>query len=313
MSRTGAVPAAVPTRAAIPWSTYVIVVLTTLLWGGTNVVAKIGVGLAPATGLAAVRFALAAVCLVLLLPATERDGFRVRLADWPILALLGLSGVAASNLLFFTALTLAPVTDAALIAPATNPLWTALLAALLLGERLRRRQVGGLALSLLGVVCVVGAAGLDPAGGGSRLVGDLLLLGSSASWALYTVLGRRVVSRYSGLAAVTWATLLGVVPLLLVAWPDGWEWLWSASLHLWAAILYLALLGSVVALLAWSRSVRELGAARAGQFTYLVPLWALLLAMLVLGERPAPLQGVGAILVLAGIWLANRTPRAGTV
>ena len=83
----------------------------------------------------------------------------------------------------------------------------------------------------------------------------------------------------------------------------------TAPPELWAAILYLALLGSVVALLAWSRSVRDLGAARAGQFTYLVPLWSLLLAALVLGERPAPLQLVGAALVLAGIWLTNRAAR----
>lgn len=283
--------------------------LTTLIWGGTTVISKIGVGLAPASGLAAMRFALAAVCLALVLAATERPAFALPRADWPLFLVLGLTGVTVSNLLFFWGLTLAPVGDAALIAPATNPIWTAALAALWLGERYSRRQMAGMGLSLVGVLCVVGAAGLDPAGGGQRLLGDILLLCSSASWSTYTVLGRRALRRHSPLATVTWATMLGSVPLLVVATPGGWDWLIAASPELWATILYLALLGSVVAGLTWYWSVRDLGAARAGQFTYLVPLWALLLAAAVLNERPLPLQIVGAGLVLVGIWLANRRPQ----
>jgi drug/metabolite transporter (DMT)-like permease len=309
VSRSAASPAVALPSAAPPWPAYAVVLGTTLIWGGTNVVAKVGVGLAPAAGLAALRFVLAAACFAVLLAATKRAAFAIRRADLPLLAALGLTGVAASNLLFFWGLELAPVADAALIAPATSPLWTALFAALLLGERFSRRQLAGMAVSLAGVVAVVGASGLDAGGGGGRLLGDLLLLSGSACWAVYTVLGRRALARHSPLAAVTWATLLGSVPLLLIAAPGGWGWLPAASPVLWAAILYLALLGSVVALLAWSRSVRDLGAARAGQFTYLVPLWSLLLAALVLGERPAPLQLVGAALVLAGIWLTNRAAR----
>lgn len=310
MRRSPALPASTPARLAPPWTAYGVVLLTTLVWGGNNVVAKIGVGLAPTTGLAAARFALAAVCFVVLLAATDRAAFAVRREDWPLLAALGLTGIVASNLLFFWGLTLAPVGDAALIAPATNPLWTAGLAAWWLGERYTRRQLVGMGVSLAGVIAVIGAAGLDPAGGGARLVGDLLLLASSASWSVYTVLGRRALRRHSTLAAVTWTTVLGTVPLIAIAAPAGWDWLLTASPGLWATILYLALLGSVVGLLTWSWSVRDLGAARAGQFTYLVPLWALLLAVLVLGERPIPLQLAGAALVLGGIWLTNRAPRA---
>jgi drug/metabolite transporter (DMT)-like permease len=299
-------PAATP--AGPGWSAYLLVLLTTLIWGGTNVVAKIGVGLAPAAGLAALRFGLAAFCFLALAALTERSALTVRRADLPLFALLGLTGMAASNVLFFWGLTLAPVTDAALLAPSASPLLTAIFAALLLGERYRRNQIAGMGLSLAGVVCVVGAAGLDPSGGPTRLLGDSLLLLGSASWGLYTVLGRRALQRYSPLGAVTWSTLLGCPLLLLVAAPTGWDWLWSAGPLLWASLLYLTLLGSVVALLTWSRSVRDLGAARAGQFSYLVPIWSLLLAALFLGERPVWLQIVGGLLVLAGIWLANRRP-----
>jgi drug/metabolite transporter (DMT)-like permease len=188
-------------------------------------------------------------------------------------------------------------------------LLTAVFAALLLGERYTRRQQAGMGLSLAGVLCVVGAAGLDPSGGSTRLLGDGLLLLGSASWGLYTVLGRRALQRHSPLASVTWATLLGCPLLLLAATPAGWGWLLDATPALWAVILYLSLLGSVVALLTWSRSVRDLGAARAGQFSYLVPIWSLVLAAFFLGEQPAVLQLIGGALVLAGIWLTNRAPR----
>lgn len=292
-----------------------MVLLTTLIWGGTNVVSKLGVGMAPFVGLAATRFVIAAACFVLLLALTDRRGFAVGRGDWTLLGLLGLTGVVASNLLFFWGLTLAPVTDAALIATAVSPLATAALATVVLGERYSRRQLLGMGVSLLGVAVVIGAAGLDPTGGVLRLIGDGLMIASSICWSVYTVLGRRALARFSPLATVMWATVLGAVPLVVVAMPAGWEWLAAASPVLWAAILYLALLGSVVALLTWSWSVRDLGAARAGQFTYLVPIWALLLAALVLDERPLPLQLVGGGLVLTGIWLANhvRRPARATV
>ena len=187
-----------------------------------------------------------------------------------------------------------------------NPLWTAAFAALLLGERFSRRQLGGMAVSLLGVVLIVGAAGIDPQGGSDRLIGDVLLLAGSACWAVYTVLGRRALRRHSALAASTFASLIGTAPMLLVAAPDGGEWLRQAPMDLWLAILYLALFGTVAAFLAWYHAIRVLGAARAGQFTYLVPVWALLLAGIFLGERPAPLQLVGAALVAVGLGVANR-------
>lgn len=309
VNQSSAVPAALATSSGAPWIPYVVVLLTTLIWGGTNVVAKIGVGLAPAAGLAATRFIVAALCFTLLAAVTERSVFAIRRADLPLLTLLGLTGMAASNLLFFWGLTLAPVADAALLAPAASPLMTALFAVLLLGERYNRRQVAGMGLSLAGVLCVIGAAGLDPSGGPNRLLGDSLLLLGSASWGLYTVLGRRALQRHSPLASVTWATLLGCPPLLLAAAPAGLDWLLHAPVALWASLLYLSLLGSVVALLTWSRSVRDLGAARAGQFTYLVPIWSLILAAIFLGEHPALLQIIGGLLVLVGIWFTNRSPR----
>ena len=305
--QTSALPSDI--AVAIPWSAYAIVVLTTLIWGGTNVASKIGVGIAPIAGLAAVRFLIAAVCLAILLALTERQGFAVRGRDWPMLAALAITGVVASNLLFFWGLTLAPVTDAALLGPAISPLATAALAVLFLGERYSRRQLLGMGVSLVGVVFVLGAAGLDPTGGPGRLLGDGLLILSSVTWSIYTVIGRRALTRFSPLATVTWATLLGTIPLLLIAAPGGWSWLVPGTPTLWATILFLALLGTVVGMLTWSWSVRDLGAARAGQFTYLMPVWVLLMAALFLNEYPLPIQLGGAVLVFIGIWIANRATR----
>jgi drug/metabolite transporter (DMT)-like permease len=186
---------------------------------------------------------------------------------------------------------------------------TALLAVVLLGERFTRQQAIGTGVSLIGVVLLLGAVGLDQSSSPARLLGDGLLILSSFSWAIYTVVGRQALARVSPLATVTWANVIGVVPLLLVAAPDGWDWLVTASPSLWAAILYLGLIGSVVGLVTWSWSVRDLGAGRAGQFTYLMPVWVMILAAIVLDERPLPLQLIGAVLVLIGIWLANRVVR----
>ena len=83
------------------WMTYLILLVTTLVWGGTNVVAKISLSMAPVGGLAATRFAIAAVCFTLLLAATERSAFSLTWSDLPLLCLLGLTGITGSNLFFF--------------------------------------------------------------------------------------------------------------------------------------------------------------------------------------------------------------------
>jgi drug/metabolite transporter (DMT)-like permease len=301
-------PARAEPAQVVAWQGYAVMLLTTVLWAANNVIAKVSLELAPPAPLAAARFLLASLCLAVMLWLTDRGAYRRARTDWRLLSVLGLTGITLSNLTHFYGVTMTSVTDIALIGPATVPLWAALFARLMLGERLSRQRAAGMALSLVGVVLIVlaGASG-EEGGGPRRVLGDLLLAASSGFWALYSVLGRRALQRYSALSLVTLGTLFGTAPMVALAVPAGVGWLVAAGPLLWIGLIYLSLVGTVLATLTWFQAADQLGVARAGQFTYLVPVWALLLAAAALGERPGWLQVGGALLVFGGLWFANRS------
>lgn len=232
-----------------------------------------------------------------------------------LLAFLGATGVFAYNVGFLVGLTLAPSVDAALLIPPNNPLATAILAAVLLGEPITRRVAAGLALAFVGVALVV-AAGVDLAFGGkagvSRLAGDALFLAAVLGWALYTVVGRVVLAELTPLEATTWSSAFGTLGLAAASLAEGrWGEVAGASPVAWVALAYLAFFGTVVGFVWWYQGVVRIGAARAAAFVNLVPVFGLSASALLLGERLAPWQLAGAVLVMTGVLLTT-TGRRGS-
>ncbi len=151
---------------------------------------------------------------------------------------------------------------------------------------------------------------VDPAGAVSsrRLAGDLILIGASVAWAIYTILGPKLIARYDPLVATTYASAAGAVMLLPFAVP-GFGKLAHAGLSAWASIIYLAPLGTTLAFVLYYDSVRSLGATRTSAFTLLVPVFGVSSSILVLGEPLRAGLAVGGAIVLAGLWLVQRPAR----
>ncbi len=291
---------------------YFRLVVTTALWGGTFPAGKIAVRELPPLAAGTLRFALATAALALLL-ARDRRRPRFTARQIGLLALLGATGVFGYNVGFLVGLTLAPSADGALLIPPNNPLATALLAALLLGEPITRRVAAGLAVAFVVVVLVV-AAGAQPAVGGAaglaRLAGDALFLGAVFGWALYTVVGRLVLAELTPLEATTYSSAFGTLGLAGASLVEGrWDEVAGASAAAWTALAYLALLGTVVGFVWWYQAVVRIGAARAAAFINLVPVFGLSASALLLGERLVPWQLAGAALVMTGVILTTTARR----
>jgi RarD protein len=188
-----------------------------------------------------------------------------------------------------------------------SPLGIVLLSRVFLGERLRARQVLGIALATTGVLLLVSKGDF---GSWSWLesTGDWIILGTAFTWALYTIVTRDLSRRRSPLAV----TLVVFLPLCLVGLasialgPDP-----SRLLHLPPrAVLDLLLLG-VLGTLAqwfWQLGVARIGAARAGIFVYLEPLATTAFAVPLLGERFGLATAIGGALLLLGVGQAERGP-----
>ena len=197
---------------------YIRLITVPAIWGGTFVAGKIVVAtLTPLMGSFA-RYVVA--CVALLVAAVVLEGGLPRLTarQWLATFVLGLFGVFAYNLFFMGALTRLPASRAALII-ALNPAITMAISAVVLGERLSARRWAGVALALFGVAVVVSRGDFSSFASGGVGAGELFMFAAVTSWALYTILGRKVLGGLSPLAATNYAALWGTVLLGAVAAP----------------------------------------------------------------------------------------------
>lgn len=307
MSATSSLPTDSSAAASSPvWLLYAKLVLVAAIWGGTFVAGRLVSQSIPHFSAGAARFLVAAVALVCVtwrqyggLPRLSRQELWLTLG-------LGLSGIFLYNACFFAALALLPASRTALLV-ALNPVATALVAGLFLGQRLSWLRWLGIAVALFGATIVVsrGELGLHMFASAGR--GELIMGTAVLSWALYTVLGQRALRSLSPMVATTYASLWGVLFLVLASipeWPQiQWRQLgWPTLL----AVAYLGLLGTAVGFTWYYQGVQRLGPARAAIFTNLVPVFGVLLGMLLLGEAVLPSMIVGGLVVIAGVMLTNR-------
>jgi drug/metabolite transporter (DMT)-like permease len=271
------------------------------MFGGTWVAGRWGVDELPVFTVAELRFGVAALLLAAWAWLSRRRLSRVRRSDLPLIAGLGLTGVAGYNTLFLTGLTLAPASDGSIMVPGTIPLLTMILAVILLGEHIGRRAVLGMTVAITGLLVVIGL-GRDT--GGTRLAGDLLFLASAGFWAAYNILVRLAGRRFEPISATLYAMVAGAIFLLPLALVTGRVGaLQEASARAWTSIAYLVVFGSILAFVFLQVGVARIGAARASAFTLLVPLFGVGLSVIFLEERPTLLTIAGGVVVLVGLWL----------
>ena len=292
---------------------YLMLIAMALCFGGTWVPAAIAVETVPPFAIAVTRFAIAAVLLYAWARLAGRPLSPLTRADLPLVAGLGLTAVAGYNWLFLTGLTLAPASDGSIIVPGLAPIFTMILAALVLGERLGVRALVGFGIATVGLVLVVSPA----AGGGSeRLLGDVLFVAGAALWGVYSVLARRASPRFNAVSVSLYGIAFGTVVLVPLAIIEGGLGsLASAPVEALAGIGYLAVFGTVGAFVLLNLGVARLGATRASAFALLVPVVGVLSSVLLLNERIGPMTVIGGAAVLLGLWLVEHrgTPQRAAV
>lgn len=290
------------------WTLVAIYATLSLALGGQWIAAKLGVTAVPALELSTMRFAIASVVL-LMACAITRTALPFR--SWrPILAAAAF-GVLGFNTLAFVGLSYTPASDSALIIPTVIPLATALFATLI-RERITRIKLLGFAIASVGAALVV--VGGQQAGADAsalRLRGDLMELGAAAGWAASLTIGAVVLRTERVLGYVTLMVVIGTVliaPLGLLA--QGYRDVPTWPVETWIAAGSLGIASTAVAFVLFFWAVHRFGASLAAMVTYLTPVSSLILAFIILAERPLPLQLAGGAVIVLGVRIAARRPGA---
>ncbi len=286
---------------------YAFLVLTMAIWAGNHVVGRWADGIIPPMTLAFIRWGIAAL---LILPFAWRDlksDWSVIRANLPFMLLLSVIGSGLYNTIQYIALTETTATSAGIF-NSWNPVLVAAFGAILFGERLSARQVIGLATSLMGVMIIVLQGDLSSVSSLTFNRGDLIMLFAIAMWALYTALlrARPAISTLAFSAFTFSVAGLINLPLAAYEYSQGLEVIWSWKAV--AASVYVSLFAGVIGYVLFTRSVEIIGATRTGVFSHLIPLFVAVMAVAVLGEEPRLFHAAGFALILAGVYLASRTP-----
>ncbi len=284
------------------WLTDASLVLVAIIWGVNFSIVKFGTTLIDPLAYNGVRVMLAGLLLL-----TIAAGSRTRLPsprEIAVLLALGVLGNGVYQWFFIEGVARTRASDAGLVI-AASPAFIAIVGRMLGVERVSRRGVMGILLSVGGIAFVV-LGTTNATAGDASLRGDLLVLAGSLCWAFYTVLLKPYTEHLSGLHVSAFTMLGGAIPLFLVALPSIAATPWAkVPLDGWLAIVYSGLFALVIAYLFWYRGVRVIGPTRTAMYSNLQPVVAVLMAWWMLGETPTWSQGVGTACILGGLLLTR--------
>ncbi len=293
-------------RTELSWADGLLL-LTVLFWGINFSVVKFALAEISPLVFNGLRF-LTASSVMIIVAWMAGHSFKFQRRHLPYLIGLGLVGNTTYQLLFVFGIYNTTADNASLIL-ATVPVWVALFGTLTGLERITGRGWLGVALSLGGIALIILGSNrlVELHFGGATLRGDLLILMATLCWSVYTLTIRPMMRHYSPLAVTGFSTLMGTIPLVLIAIPFMVKFKWGdVSAAAWLALVFSGVFGIALAYIFWNFGVSRLGSARTSLYSNLTPPIALLTAWLWLGETLSPQQWGGVFLALMGVMLARR-------
>jgi drug/metabolite transporter (DMT)-like permease len=284
-------------------------VMVAALWGGTFIAGRILAQSLPFMAAAFARFFIASILLVVLTVKIEGKLPRLTHQQMWLTAALGFTGIFLYNICFFGALARVPAGRTSLFVSLT-PIVTAILAALIFGERLKARRWLGIVVALLGAIIVItrgnliaGIANISQSLG----LGELMMLGAVFGWATYTIISRKVLEMLSPIVATTYGTLWGLLFLSIGAISQFKEINWALlDWRVWSSIFYLGAFGTVLAFVWYYHGIQKVGSSRTAIFTNLVPVFGVLFSAAFLGEPILISMVVGGLIAVIGVLLVNK-------
>ena len=292
-----------------PTLAYSLLALAALFWTGNWVVGRMLADLVPPSALTFWRWAIAVALLMPFVGPRLWSARRLLAREWRPIVVLGLLGGGLHNVLQYWGLDYTLATNGAIL-NATTPVLIIVLGTLVFRDPFPRRAAAGAFIALLGTLALITRLDWAMLASVGPNRGDLLIFISMVMLSAYTVGLRR---RPAGLDPFSFLACFAIVALVPVGIGYAIEHAAGQRIVLnptsIGGMLYIAVFPALLAYLFWDIGVRAVGAARAGVFMYLMPVFGSALGMLLLGERFALYHAVGMGLIFAGVAIATRVGR----
>jgi drug/metabolite transporter (DMT)-like permease len=271
------------------------------IWGGMYVVSKVVLDVVPPFTLLVMRLVLGILSLGVVIALRPKANITTRQA-WQIF-LVGFVGYGVSLGFQFVGTKLSTASNGALVTSAT-PAFILIFAPFLLAEKTTTRRIIALIISTLGVAAVIDPrnAELSPA----LFWGNMSLLAAALTWALYSVLVRKV-TQTADVVTSTAIMLAGGLPtsLLLSGWEIKTQGLGTITWGIICGILFLGIISTAIAMFLWNYAFAELPAAVASLTFFAQPVVGSLLGWLFLKETITPLFLIGGVLIAIGLVISS--------
>lgn len=284
---------------------YFLLIIISLIWASSFIVVKNATAEIDPIDLGFLRFLVATPIMFLILLFGKKN-IHIPKKELPSLLILGLTGVTLLYLFQYIGISYTNASTSAVLIN-TNVIFIAILSVLFLNEALPLKRILGIVLSFIGVIVVI-ISNLSAESftfDNVFFIGSVLVLLSAFCWAIYSIIGKRLLKKYDAFAITTYSFALGTLLYIPLVISDLFIEIQGMSTNLFLSIIYLAILCSVFGYIGWYYALKEIEASKAAVFLNLIPLFAIIMSLLY-GEKITGIFLLGAILIIYGIYQTQK-------
>jgi drug/metabolite transporter (DMT)-like permease len=285
---------------------YMLMVLATFFWAGAFIAGKLSVPYIPPFTLTFLRFFFATIILFFVLKKQGNE-FKLKKEHYPIFLFTGIIGMFGYHVLFFLALKYTTAINSSIIG-ATNPIITTILSIIFLKDKLTKKQIAGIILSFTGVFLTITNADMAAIRSFTFNQGDLIMIVAVIMWAAYSVFSKKVTGKFSPMILTYYSFLfctIFIIPFVIYERP--WTFLGNVPYYSYIAVIYMSIFASVMGYLIQQMAIKQIGPSKTSIFINLVPMFSILLSVLILNEALQPIKLLTALLIVAGVYICQRT------
>jgi drug/metabolite transporter (DMT)-like permease len=293
-------------KVVVHLNSYILLIIVAAIYAGNLLVGKAVADTVPPITLAFLRLTIAFLIVLPFGFKEWRENKQLWIKEWKAIIILAFTGIAAFNTLLYYSLHFTSPINAGIVESAT-PIFSVIIGFLLLREKMEKRKLVGVLISMIGVLWVLSKGSIEVILSLSFNFGDILMCLAVICWVLYSFVVKRHSGKfpvYGGLLSILFTAILIMLPFTAFEWNQlhTIDWNWNTGMSL----LYLGIFPSVIALIGWNKAVEDIGPSLASVFLNLVPVFAAIGSFIFFKEAITWHQFFGGCVVLIGVYFTTK-------